>query len=182
MRELSKAARYLEGGGLALYPTDTLYALGAYALDEGAVKALYELKRRPLDRPVSVAVPPGRVGDVAETDGFDEVLGLLPGPITLLLPALGELPAPLVKEGKVGVRVPDDPGALSLLEQLSPLTCTSANVSGKGTAPRPQDSDLSSEVDIVIDDGPRAGPPSTVYDCVEGEVIRAGGMDVGGLL
>lgn len=174
--EVRRAAELLREGGLVVYPTDTLYGLGADATDTEAVDRVYRAKERSRDDPVSVATSLDGLDRVAETEGHaDAVEALLPGPVTLLLPARNGLAPPLVREGKVGVRVPDDPVTLDLLELAPPVTATSANRSGDPPLRVPRSS-FAREADYVLDDGPRSGDPSTVYDAATGEVVREGAL------
>lgn len=177
--ELRAAVGVVREGGVTIYPTDTLYGLGADALNAEPVERIFRLKRRTLDRPVSVATTRGKLNLVAETEGYEGLVDeIFPGPVTLLLPPADGLPDPLVGDGKVGVRVPDDELCLGLLELSPPLTSTSANVSGEQPPASPLDHPLSKEVDFVLDDGPRKGEPSTVYDAVSGEVVRRGALPI----
>lgn len=174
--EVRRAAELLREGELVVYPTDTLYGLGADATDPDAVDRVYWAKGRPRDDPVSVATSLDAVDRVADTgDHRDAVEALLPGPVTILLPARDGLAPPLARDGKVGIRVPDDPVALDLLELAPPVTATSANRSGDPPLRVPR-GEFVREMDYVLDDGPRSGDPSTVYDAATGEVVREGAL------
>lgn len=136
------AARVLARGALVVYPTDTLYGLGARATSEVAVARLLLAKARPADQPISIAVssteevePWARL--TPRSRGW--VRRLLPGPVTVLLPASQaarrRLAAPILgAEGTVGLRVPDHPAARALARLVGPITCTSANRHGEPAA------------------------------------------------
>jgi L-threonylcarbamoyladenylate synthase len=145
----------IEGGGVAVFPTDTLYGIGCRPDDAAAIARVYELKRRPADKPAAVMyfsldrVPP--VG--ARTRAALEQL--LPGPVLVVLP------------GGAGVRVPRLQGALAPLAGVRvPVLQTSANLSG-GPDPR-RLSDVPESIregaDLVLDGGELLGAPSTVLD------------------
>lgn len=174
---IRRAAAVIRRGGIIIYPTDTLYGLGASALDQKAVERVYEIKKRPMNQPISVATALKDLDLVARTEGYDDIIArLLPGPVTLLLPAQEGIPAPLVQDGKVGIRMPDDPVTRALLDATGPLTATSANLAGESPEPEPRDSPVVRHSDYVLRDGPRQGEPSTVFDAVTGEVVREGAL------
>jgi L-threonylcarbamoyladenylate synthase len=179
---VEEAADLIEKGGVVVYPTETVYGVGADAFNEDAVNRVYDVKGRPHERPVSVAV-----ADVSDIDTVarlnDEarrfVEQLLPGPVTPLVPRRDDVPD-VVTAGAdlVGVRVPDDTVARRLLRETGPLTSTSANVSGEPSATRVEElGEFGDRVDGVIDDGPRestGGEGSTVVDTTTWEVVREG--------
>jgi L-threonylcarbamoyladenylate synthase len=141
----------VSSGGVAVFPTDTLYGIGCRPDDEAAVARVYELKGRPRDKPSAVmyfsldSLPPvgPRTRAVLER--------LLPGPVLVVLP------------GGVGLRVPDLPAMASV---RVPVLQTSANLSG-GPDPR-RLSDVPASIregaDLVLDGGELPGVPSTVLD------------------
>jgi len=179
---VEKAAELVSEGGVVVYPTETVYGVGGDAFNEDAVRRVYKVKERPRERAVSVAVSDtaaaqevARMSDQAR----DFVTEFLPGPVTPLLPRRRELPEVVTAGGElVGVRVPDDGTARTLLDQTGPLTSTSANRSGESAATRAEDlGELGDTVDGVIDDGPRestGGVGSTVVDTTTWEVVREG--------
>jgi L-threonylcarbamoyladenylate synthase len=173
------AARAVRAGGLAVYPTETVYGLGADALDPDAVERVYETKGRPREKPLSLAVPA-----VADIEAY-AVLGererafaeaFLPGPVTLVCERRPAVPDRLVAgQERVGVRVPDHETALALLERVAPLTATSANLSGAGSVRRVADLDPAvRERATVVDGGETPGGESTVVDVAAGDLIRRG--------
>jgi L-threonylcarbamoyladenylate synthase len=148
------------------FPTDTLYGAGARAADPAAVARLYEVKRRPSTQPM-VWLVAGRDQverfAVVSPAAADLMARFWPGPLTLVLPALGP------NDGStIAVRAPDHDVALALLSALGePIASSSANPSGQ---PPPTDADqviagLGEELDLVLDGGPcRIGQPSTILD------------------
>ncbi len=177
---------------IILYPTETVYGLGVNALDNGAIKALFELKKRPNEKSVSWLVR-----DVADIEKY-AVLGekerkiaetFFPGPLTLVLPVRPEIVEEYGLEIKtVAFRVSSDPVAQKLItgymeEHNAPLTCTSANVSAKPNMPTvseilKQFGEDAEKITRIIDDGARAGEPSTVISIIDGMVggIREGAI------
>lgn len=181
--ELTEAVEMLKGGSLVVYPTDTLYGLGADPYDEGAVRRLYRVKRRPWTEPVSLVVA-----------GFEEARRLahltepgrrlwktfLPGPLTLLLPAKPEAPPPPVtRAGVIGLRCPAHPISHALTEEFGPLTTTSANRHGAQSPRRAEEAmtQLGADADLYIDAGPAPlGRSSTIVDlCQDPPTIKREG-------
>ena len=169
--ELMEAVDLLKGGCLVVYPTDTLYGLGADPYDAEAVRRLYRVKRRPRTEPMSLVV-----GDREEAERLAYLLepgrrlwkAFLPGPLTLLLPAKPEAPPPPVThEGVVGLRCPKQAIPRALAAEFGPITTTSANRHGAPAPVRVEEAvgQLGIDVDLYIDAGPSPyGVPSTIVD------------------
>jgi L-threonylcarbamoyladenylate synthase len=160
----------LKEGKLVVYPTETLYGLGAVALDEKAVRKVFEVKHRPFDKPISIAVDGLEMMEqVAKINELALKLYkvFLPGPLTLILKSKQELPELLIKNKKVGIRVPSHPIALKLIKEIgAPLTSTSANLHG-GESPttlKVAKKQLGKVVAFYIEGGKLKGIPSTVVD------------------
>ncbi|MDX1533996.1 MAG: L-threonylcarbamoyladenylate synthase [Thermoplasmata archaeon] len=173
-QELVAVVDVLKAGGLIVYPTDTLYALGVDPYDEAAVRRLYRVKRRPWTEPMSVLV-----GDLEEAERLAHIVdpgrrlwkAFLPGPLTLLLPAKPEAPpSPVTRNRVVGLRLPRHSIPRALAAEFGPITTTSANRHG---AEDPTDikeakAQLRGDVDLYIDAGPAPhGLPSTVVDLTQ---------------
>ncbi len=186
-RAIAKAASVLLKGGLIVFPTDTLYALGADASNALAVRRVFAAKGRSRANPL-----PLLVADVTMATRLVGELGeaaarlaerYWPGPLTLLLPAPRGVPRSLTAgTGRIGLRVPDAPVALALIRRLNgPVTGTSANRSG-GVDPRDADEvvrQLGGRVDLILDGGPvPVGSPSTVVDVTVNPpiVVREGAI------
>src|SRR5690554_4701081 len=122
MDPIDMAVRVLWRDGLIVYPTETVYGLGADALSEDAVLKVYEAKNRPLSRPISIAVSDmDMLGAVAVLDEAARAFieRFLPGPVTVVLPAKSCLPAILTGgTGLVGIRWPDHEVALAIIARL----------------------------------------------------------------
>lgn len=182
------AARALQAGGIVLFPTDTLYGLAVDAQNKDALERLYQLKGREKHKPVSLIV--SDIDQVAEHAELHESARLfaqthLPGALTLVLAGKPHLHESLMHSGAVGMRIPDDTFALALATVFNnPYTATSANRSGEETLPDPLDIVVNFKehahlIDLVIDDGPRAGGvPSTVvlYTTETPLVLRDGAL------
>jgi L-threonylcarbamoyladenylate synthase len=174
---IKKAVSVLMHDGLVVYPTETLYGLGADAFSEEAIRKVYEAKKRPIAMPVSIAVSDmDMLGAVARTvpwmDRFFETF--LPGPVTVILPARNCVPEVLTGgTGRIGIRMPAHPLALQLITTFDgPITATSANLHGAKDPQTPDECTIPHE--LLIDGGRLPGPPSTVIDLQKKEIIRSG--------
>ncbi len=179
--DIERAARAIHGGDLVVYPTETVYGLGADALDSAAVERVYEAKGRPRSKPLSMAVPDADTA-AQHTDltalEREFVREFLPGPVTVVAEAGAEI-SPELTGGpdRVGIRIPDHDLALSLLREVSPITATSANVSGEASVRRVADLDPAiREVARVLDGDETRGGESTVVDVERGEIHRRGAL------
>ncbi|MEF8781226.1 MAG: L-threonylcarbamoyladenylate synthase [Haloferacaceae archaeon] len=175
-----EAAAAVDDGGVVVYPTETVYGLGADALDPAAVGRVFEMKRRSRTKPLSLAVPDvDRALSLSEPGERAErfMRRFLPGPVTVVVPLSPSVPDALTAgRSRVGIRVPDHEVALALLRETPPLTATSANRSGAGSARRVGEISpaMLEEVDAVVDDGETPGGESTVVDPQRGEIHRRG--------
>jgi L-threonylcarbamoyladenylate synthase len=170
---LDRAAGILRAGGLVALPTETVYGLGANALDAGALGRIFEAKQRPAWDPVIVHIADFAMLDGLVTEVPDAARRLMeafwPGPLTLLLPRSSAVPD-AVTAGRplVGVRMPAHPVALELIRRAGvPVAAPSANTFGH-ISPTTADhvlDDLDGRIDAVLDAGPtRQGVESTVLD------------------
>ena len=194
---LDRAAEILCRGGLVAMPTETVYGLGANALNEAAVQGIFAAKQRPAWDPVIVhiadeAMLNGLVEQVPET-AWKLIKAFWPGPLTLLLPRSGAV-GDAVTAGRplVGVRMPAHPVALELIRRAGvPVAAPSANIFGhiSPTTAAHVLHDLDGRIDAVIDAGPTAhGVESTVLDPCQtpmiiyrpGAVTRQQILDVAG--
>lgn len=181
--QLFAAVQALHRGDLVVYPTDTLYALGADALDPRAVVRVFEAKERPRGQALSVAVSDlAMLEQIARLTPAARALAdrFLPGPLTLILkPDPGVPDALRGAEPGLAVRIPDHPVALALLEKFGPLTCTSANLHGQrdpATCAEAR-SQLGGRVAAYLDGGPVLGQPSTILDLTgTPRVVREGAL------
>ena len=171
LRAIDAAASRLRGGGLVAFPTETVYGLGADALREDAVERVFALKGRPRGNPLIVHVADAAMARGVVLDWPEEATAiaeaLWPGPVTMVLPRAGVVPAIVAGGGPtVAVRSPDHPVAMALLEAFGgPIVGPSANRSGMVSptlAEHVRGVWAEDEV-MVLDGGPcRAGIESTV--------------------
>jgi L-threonylcarbamoyladenylate synthase len=182
---LHVAARIIMQGGIAIYPTETVYGIGVRFDDQQALQRLFELKNRDQHKPVLLLL--SRADDLArissqippETQILTE--RFWPGPLTLVVPAAENLSDLVTGGGQtVGCRVSSSPAAARLMSACGiPITSTSANLSGGAnpTSISEISADILEKADIVIDAGPSPGStPSTVYDISQKpfRLVRAG--------
>ncbi|ESP88656.1 L-threonylcarbamoyladenylate synthase [Candidatus Halobonum tyrrellensis] len=177
---VERAAEAVRAGRPVVYPTETVYGLGADATDADAVERVYDAKGRPRAKPLSVAFADAdaalaatRAGDRAERF----VRAFLPGPVTVVVERGPDFPDVLTAgEERVGVRVPDHEVARALARAAGPVTATSANRSGAGSVRRVDDLDprVLEAVGAVLDTGETPGGESTVVDPEQGLIHRAG--------
>ncbi len=180
----AEAAARLRAGALAIYPTDTLYAIGCRALDAAAVARLRSAKGREADKalPVIVAdVEQARFMASAWPAAAQRLADAFwPGPLTLVLPASATLPLELLAgAATVAVRVPASEVARALARLEGPLVSTSANLAGEAPCVTV---DLAAAAfplaTLAFDVGPLEGAPSTIVDVTDAagrvSVLRAG--------
>ncbi|WP_254808019.1 L-threonylcarbamoyladenylate synthase [Natronosalvus amylolyticus] len=182
-RDLARAAEAIQDGDAVVYPTETVYGLGADALDPEAIERVFEIKGRDRTNPLSFAVPsvPAALEYVRASSAERQFMArFLPGPVTVLCRRREAVPEELTAgRDRVGVRIPDQPVALRLCERAgTPITATSANRSGHGSVTRVGDLDASvrDAVAVVLDDGETPGTESTVVDVESATVVRRGAM------
>jgi L-threonylcarbamoyladenylate synthase len=186
--DIERAVAILRDGGLVAFPTETVYGLGADAANPRALQRLYAVKGRPAGHPVIVHVARAdQLDDVAmEIPDVARMLAaaLWPGALTLVVRKRADRIAAEATGGRntVGVRVPDHPLALVLLDAFGGgVAAPSANRFGKvsPTTAAHVRADLGADVDLVLDGGPcRIGVESTIVDVTGGEpvVLRVGGI------
>ncbi|MBQ7192858.1 MAG: threonylcarbamoyl-AMP synthase [Synergistaceae bacterium] len=184
---IALAAQVIKSGGLVAFPTETVYGLGADALNPEAVKKIFIAKQRPQDKALILHVNTiQQASSLVEMN--DEALKLAerfwPGPLTLVLPAKEIVPS-VTRAGlsTAAVRMPDNPAALALIEAAgTPIAAPSANLSGR---PSPKDAqavlrDLDGRIDMIIDGGKtKIGTPSTIIDMTDPSrpvILRAGSI------
>lgn len=186
--EIEKAAEFLRQGEVVSFPTETVYGLGADATNESAVRKIYEAKGRPSDNPLII-----HIANLEQVNDFTRDISekarlvmqkFWPGPCTIILKKNGPL-ANTVTAGldTVGIRMPDNPIALKLIEASGkPLAAPSANSSGR---PSPTSAehvyhDLDGKIAGIIDGGETGlGLESTVLDLSNPDkpaILRPGGI------
>jgi L-threonylcarbamoyladenylate synthase len=132
--EYETVCQVLDAGKLIVYPTDTVYGLGSDPYEILAVARVFEVKRRPADQPIALALTtPDQIPKYVHVTPVAQriIAKHLPGPVTLLLKAGKDAPVPLVSStGLLGIRVPDHSVAQAITKAFGPITTTSANLHG----------------------------------------------------
>jgi L-threonylcarbamoyladenylate synthase len=174
--DIEKICEHIRSHGVIVYPTDTLYGLGANPFDEVAVERIFELKRME-PRVMSVAFSSFEEAKIYAKIP-EKLSSIFPGPITIIARAKGNWKY-IVKDGKIGVRVPDNNTALDILKECGPLTSTSANIHGEPSLKRIEDimGVFGEKILYVKGENPKYNTPSTIVDITDGfEVIREGAV------
>jgi len=184
---ISRASKLLQSGELIVFPTDTVYGVAAAVDRPDAVARLYVATGRPLDRPIPVLISDfSQVARLApKSDARLErlLMQYWPGGLTVVLEAADWLPREIVGDtGHVGLRIPDHPLALALIQAAGgALATTSANRSGEPAATNARDAfeALAHEAALVIDDGPSPGGVNSTVIAVSGRrisILREGAI------
>ncbi len=174
IHDVKTAAAVIRAGGVVAYPTETVYGVGALALDEEAVRKVIALKKMP-SKPISMAVSSlAMIDSVAYVQDTPLLQRLLPGPFTVLLPKRDVVPSILTAGSIcVGIRYPAHDVACELIDAVGePITSTSANLTGD--PPATQAKDVALDVSCVLEGGTASLGPSTVIDLVNHTVLRRG--------
>ena len=179
--DIQKAAHLIEQGKIVAFPTETVYGLAADAYNDKVVKSLFKLKNRCCNQPFLIHVK--NINQAKELAIFDEKAEILakhfwPGALTLILKKQKKTPlCDLITADThtVGIRIPDHPMTLLLLEKLqNPITSTSANISGDIHPLRPKmiSDKIKQKTSLILDGGTcPLGKPSTILDLTSEEPI-----------
>ncbi|MEM4637370.1 MAG: L-threonylcarbamoyladenylate synthase [Nitrososphaerota archaeon] len=191
IRFIEEAVKVIRDGGLVVFPTETVYGLGADTFNRGAIVKIFEAKGRPLDNPLII--------HIASTDQLEEVVDLKfvkldvyrlmekfwPGPLTFILPKAQHVPYEVTAgRNTVAVRMPAHPVALKLIElSRTPIAAPSANLSGKPSPTLPEHviKDMMGRVDVILDSGETLyGVESTIIDLTRDPpiLLRPGAVPV----
>ncbi|NMF83679.1 L-threonylcarbamoyladenylate synthase [Nodosilinea sp. P-1105] len=188
-RKLQAITEALRQGAVALYPTDTVYAIGCDLNHKGAVERVRQLKQVANDKPLTFLCDSlSNIADYAlvSDSAYRIIRRLIPGPFTFVLPATKQVPRLVMnpKRRTTGIRVPDSPICLALVQTLrNPVISTSALTlvpegNGKGPVQKMEVFDhLEKLVDLIIDDDlPLVYEVSTILDMSQDEpvVVRQG--------
>ncbi|HSW55878.1 MAG TPA: L-threonylcarbamoyladenylate synthase [Ignavibacteriaceae bacterium] len=187
LRFINKAINILKEGGVIIYPTDTVYGIGCDIFNKQALDRVKEIKSNPDIKLLSFICPDlkdiakyAKVSDYA----YKTMKRLLPGPYTFILPAAKNVPKKLWSKRKtVGIRIPDHPVALKIVEGLgNPIVSTSTTTRKGELIIDPQEikAVFNSQVDLMLASGNLSGKPSSVID-LSGEepvVVREGAGDI----
>ncbi len=180
------AAKVITEGGLVAFPTETVYGLGANALDSNAVASIFKAKERPADNPVIVHIADKkdmyRLVESVPRKAEKLAARFWPGPLTLILKRTNIVPDVTVAGlDTVGIRMPSNKIALALIRESGvPIAAPSANRAGKPspTTAKHVVDDLAGKIDLVLDGGPtQVGVESTVIDMTARvpQILRPGG-------
>ncbi|MGC8795820.1 L-threonylcarbamoyladenylate synthase [Thermodesulfovibrio sp.] len=184
---IEEVLKILDNNGIIIYPTETLYGIGAKYNSKRNLKKIFEIKKRPEEKSFPLIVNLKHLEMVTEfipSVAQKLIEKFWPGPLTLLLPARKNLPEEITKDGKIAVRMPGESFALKLIQKSPfPITATSANISGFPPADRIEtviEYFKEAPIDLIIDGGKLPGIPSTIVDTtVEPPVvIRKGAVEL----
>lgn len=182
-RHIAEVVDCLKDGGIIVYPTDTVYALGCDAMNNPAIERICSLKEMKSAK-TNLSIICSDISEVAQYAKFDNtqfrmMKSNLPGPFTFIFPAMSKLPKAFKGRRTVGIRIPDNEIALSIVRALGrPILTTSVPGDDEDYRCEPGliAEAFDSTVDIVIDAGRGKMIPSTVVDCTGDEptVTRQG--------
>lgn len=170
---ITRAGEILKSGGLVAFPTETVYGLGADALNEQAAKKIYAAKGRPSDNPLIVHIADmeaiGRIAEAVPEKARAVAEAFWPGPLTMIFQKTGEVPMGTTGGlDTVAVRMPDHNTARALIRAGGGyIAAPSANTSGRPspTAAQHVKEDLDGKIDMILDGGPvEIGVESTILD------------------
>lgn len=183
--KLKEPAQIIKNGGIVIFPTETVYGIGTNGLDEKAIKKLYEIKKRPLNKPISLLVDSIEMvnkiaKNITEVE-YKLMERFFPGPLTIILEKRDIIPDILTSNtNTVGIRMPSGEIALKLIKLAGvPIATSSSNISGKPSGTNINDikKDFEGKVDCFIDNGEsEIGIPSTVIRVVDNipHILRQG--------
>ncbi|MGI6639192.1 MAG: L-threonylcarbamoyladenylate synthase [Desulfobulbus sp.] len=188
-RLIDQVVEVMRFGGVICYPTDTMYGIGCDIFNQKAVKRVYQIKRRPKGKPFSFMCDSltniSSYGHVSNS-AYRIMRKCLPGPYTFVLSGTKLVPKiMLTRQKTVGIRVPNHPICLHLIEALgNPVLNTSAQEEGEEELVRgalDAEEYFGRQVDLIIDGGEIIPEPSTVVSLLDDppQVLRQGKGDVG---
>lgn len=182
-RHIEEIANVLRDGGIIVYPTDTVYAIGCDALNNQAIERICSLKAMKSAK-TNLSIICSDISEVAQYAKFDNtqfrlMKNNLPGPFTFIFPAMSKLPKAFKGRRTVGIRIPDNKIATAIERELGhPILTTSVPARDDDYSCEPEliAEALGGSVDIVVDSGRGGLTPSTVVDCTgsEPEIVRQG--------
>lgn len=188
-REISRAVSILKDGGLVIYPTDTVYAIGCDALNVKAVEKICQMKGvNPQKSNLSIiCYDLSNISEYAQVSNatFKLLKKNLPGPFTFILPTSNKLPKIYKNKKEVGIRIPNNSIIRTLVKELgNPILTMSVRDEDEiieyTTDPELINEKFSDKVDLVIDGGYGGTEASTVVNCIDDsyEIIRQGKGDL----
>ncbi len=180
---IDTAITLLKEGDIIAYPTDTVYGLGCDPFQASGIIKLFEAKGRDSNKAIAILIGSIEQARFITDHMTDMALRLCeqfwPGGLTVIVPRKNSLPELISNTDRIGIRIPDHPVALKILNEYGPLATTSANLSGKPNTRTAQEvyKQLESRVPLILDGGEcPGGIPSTVVDCSNDEpvILREG--------
>jgi L-threonylcarbamoyladenylate synthase len=183
---LQAAAACIAGGGTLIFPTDTVYGIGCDPEDEKAVRAVYDAKRRPSDKPLAVHMArpdEARIYAASWNNAAERLIERFwPGPLAIVVERAPARAAAAARGGAtISLRCPNDAACASILRATGPLAATSANISGQPSFTGENENiTMLPEADLAIITGPTSSRrESTVLDCTTNavRVLRSGAID-----
>lgn len=177
--DLLEAAKYIKEGKLVLFPTETVYGIGANGLDDNAIKKIFIAKNRAQDNPLILHISNIKMIDKFTKDVTELEKKLInnffPGPLTIILKRKDNVPNSVTAGlDTVGIRMPSNKIAKDLIELANtPIAAPSANISGKPSGTNVQDifEELNNKVDYIIDGGDTSiGLESTVIRVIDNKI------------
>ena len=184
---LEHAAELIKQGKIVVFPTETVYGIGTNGLDAGAVKKLYEIKQRPLNKPVTLLVSNMEMVEMLAKDiteiEYKIMKKFFPGPLTIILKKKEIVPDIVTAGGQtVGIRMPSGEIARKLVEIAGiPIAAPSANITGQSSGTNIQEirKHFEGKADFFIDDGEsELGISSTIVQVIDGnpQILRQGSV------
>ena len=185
--KLKKPAQIIKNGGIVIFPTETVYGIGTNGLDENAIRKLYEVKQRPLNKPISLLVNNIEMVEkiaknITEVE-YKLMERFFPGPLTIILEKRDIIPDILTSNtNTIGIRMPSGEIAKKLIEFAGvPIATSSSNISGRPSGTNITDikKDFEGKVDCFIDNGEsELGIPSTVIRIIDNipHILRQGAI------
>ncbi len=174
------ASEYIKNGGIIVYPTDTVYGLGADPYNKDAIEKIFSIKERDKTKPLPLLCSSlkhvNRIVDI-NSDAKRLAERFWPGALTIIMELKDEELIDILDIDKGAVRIPNNSCALKLIDACNGILIgTSANISGYKSIKdvRELDTRLLERVDIVIDDGITLGIESTIIDIIDKKIIREG--------
>ena len=174
---IEKASLIINQGGIAVFPTDTVYGIGCDPYNKESVRKIYEIKSRDISKPLPVLVYSKEIAE--QIAFFDEIAKKIaekfwPGPLTIILKLTDEnLKKSLNVSDKIAIRVPDHKCTLKLLEKCNFLVGTSANISGHSSFTNPDECfNNIQKYDIFVDGGIISSKAESTIIEIENEEIK----------
>lgn len=184
---LKKPAEIIKSGGIVIFPTETVYGIGTNVFDENAIRRIYDIKQRPLNKPISLLVSNMKMVNQVAKDitqlEYKLMEKFFPGPFTIILKKRDIVPNIVTSnQNTVGIRMPSNEITLKLIDYVGvPIATSSSNVSSKPSVTNLEDiiKDFEGKADYFIDGGEsRIGIASTIVQVIERtpHILRQGSI------